>query len=119
MSLSVTTLTTTTSKLAIETDAGATAISNVFSGAATLRTIEIDNGGGAAVYLKLYDATGPTIGTTAPDLILLCPASSKRTYIIADGVAFGTGVSMACVKAGGTAGTGSPSGTQKVYLTTF
>jgi len=119
MSLSVTTLTTTTSKLAIETDAGASAINNIFGGAATLRTIEIDNGGGAAVYLKLYDATGPTIGTLAPDLIFLCPASSKRAYIIADGIAFGTGVSMACVTTAGTAGTSSPSGTQKIYITTF
>jgi len=48
------------------------------------------------------------VGTTAPDMIVLAPASAKVTLVIPGGVTFGTGLSYACVTAGGTAGVTNP-----------
>ena len=68
----------------------------------------------AASYLKLYNvASGSvTVGTTAPDQIILCPASVITTVYFSTGAApgmtFATALSAACVTTGGTAGTSSP-----------
>ena len=48
------------------------------------------------------------MGTTVPDMILKCAASSTVTYQFALGIAFGTAITIAGLTAGGTAGTTSP-----------
>ena len=100
-----------------DTDANATSENDVKAGAATLYFVEIDNGLNAtAVYLKLYNAAAPTVGTTVPDMILRCPGSSKFRMAIPEGISFGTGVSFACVTGAGTAGTTGPTNDVAVII---
>ena len=93
-----------------DTDADATSESDMNTGAATLYLVSIDNSANASQknYLKLYDATAPTIGTTTPDMIIPCPGGSTVTLAILEGLSFATGISAACVTAGGTGGITSP-----------
>tara|TARA_R110000824_G_scaffold190165_1_gene371586 strand:- start:320 stop:685 length:366 start_codon:yes stop_codon:yes gene_type:complete len=106
-------------KLVIDTTADATSAANVTGASGNLFLVEIDNTNNTAIsYLKLYNHASPTVGTTAPDLVLPAPASTKLTYAIPQGVAFGTAISIAATTAGGTAGTGSPSGAVTVNILT-
>ena len=71
--------------------------------------ITVDNtANGSASYVKLWNNASPTVGTTAPDICLLCPASVKRTYMFPEGITFGTAMTIACVTTAGTAGTTNP-----------
>jgi len=73
------------------------------------------------VYLKLYNATGPTFGTTAPDWIIKCAAGEKRVQSFgsrASGRTFATGLSYCVVAEPGTAGTTSPTNPVGVHLAT-
>jgi hypothetical protein len=80
------------------------------TGSGTLFMVEIDNTANSAVtYVKVYDNTTVTVGTTVPDWIFYAPASVKRTYSVPTGLAFSTGLAYAAVTQGGTAGTTSPS----------
>jgi len=78
--------------------------------ATTLYMIDIDNQGGDTAYLKLYNAASATVGTTVPDMVVMMPAGTRRTLALPEGLLFSTALSMACVTAGGTAGTTSPAG---------
>ena len=85
--------------------------SAVKASSGTIHAIVADNAANAAVsYLKLWDvASGSvTVGTTAPDFIFRIPASTKRTIVFQEGLAFATALTAACVTAGGTAGTTDP-----------
>ena len=112
MATSITGLTVTSSaKLVVDLDCDATSEANVNSGAATIYWIYIDNTANplTAVFLKMWNATGPTVGTTAPDTVIPCPGGKIIKVSIPKGDAFGTGLSFACVTdGGGTAGTTSP-----------
>jgi hypothetical protein len=86
--------------------------SAVKASSGTLYAVVIDNTANAAVsYVKLWNvASGSvTVGTTVPDFIFMVPASVKKTFIIADGIAFDTALTEATVTTAGTAGTTSPS----------
>ena len=86
-------------------------IAGVTSNSATIYCIDVDNSSNAATtYTKLWNlASGSvTVGTTAPDMIILTPASTRLNIPIPKGVVFGAGLSVASVTAGGTAGTTSP-----------
>ena len=97
-------------RLVEQTAAGASANTNVVGAPCTLYTVDVDNTANvAAVYVKLYDSAAPTVGTTNPDVVLLLPAGERRQYVMPEGVAFATALSFACVTAGGTPGTVSPS----------
>lgn len=93
-----------------DTDADATGEMDMNVGAAILWLVSIDNSANAAqkVYFKLWDATAPTVGTTAPDMVIPCPGGSTVTMAIPEGLSFATGISCACVTAGGTGGTTNP-----------
>ena len=92
------------------------AADGVKASSAKLYAITADNSanGGAASYVKVYNlASGSvTVGTTAPDDVIYVPAGAvvNRTYWTgaAPGVTFGTGLSVACVTTGGTAGSTPP-----------
>lgn len=98
---------------------GGTSDSNVGPGAATVYLVNVDNTGNAAqkVYLKLYNATAPTIGTTAPDKVIPIPGGTVQKVAFPEGIAFATGLSMACVTAGGTGGVTSPTNPVIVAIT--
>jgi len=74
----------------------------------TLDQVLIDNSANThKVYLKVYNNSGPTIGTTAPDCVLVCAAASTVAYTFSFGIAF-SNFSFACVQEAGTSGTTSP-----------
>jgi hypothetical protein len=62
--------------------------SNLTGSSGTLYSVKIVNGNDAAVYVKLANAFTATGGSTAPDWIFPCAASSTQTYEIPGGVAF-------------------------------
>jgi len=93
-----------------DTDNAATIVS-VNSASTVIYSIDVDNtANAAATYTKLWNtASGSvTVGTTAPDMILLTPASVRVCHQIPQGVTFGTAVSCASVTTAGTAGTTGP-----------
>ena len=103
-----------------DTDADGTSESNINTGAGILHLVRLDNTANAsqAVFLKLYNNTGPTIGTTVPDVVLRAAGGAVvQMAIMQGGVSFGTGISFACVTAGGTGGTTSPTSDVVVALT--
>lgn len=97
------------SKLIVDTDATATVQSDVTGTSGVIYNIDIDNSGNSdnAAYVKIYDNADPTVGTTHPDLVLKVAISSRRSFVIPEGIAF-TNLSYCCVTNGGTAGTTSP-----------
>ncbi len=106
-------------KVVEDTAATATAVTNVIGSSGTLYYVEVDNtANSAATYFKVYNATGPTIGTTAPDLILRAPASTREYFIFPTGIAFATAISYAAVTAAGTGGTSSASSAVIIRMVT-
>ena len=83
-------------KLIVDTAATKDAVNNT-TGAGNLYMVEIDNTGySTAVYFKMAAAVSATGGTTAPDLVLLCAASSKISYVFPSGIAFANGFCHWC-----------------------
>lgn len=76
----------------------------------TIYVIEVDNTALASiVYVKLYDtAAAVTVGTTVPDWVFKITASVNQVFTFVPGEAFSNGLQVACVTAGGTAGTSAP-----------
>ena len=101
---------TSSLKVVRDTDADATGEADLNVGAATLYLVSIDNSANASqkVYFKLWDATAPTVGTTAPNMIIPAPGGATVTLAILEGLSFATGISAACVTAGGTGGITNP-----------
>ena len=78
------------------TDTAAAAVVVVKASSAVLYELELDNtANSAATYLRLYNATTATIGTTQYDSLILVPASVKITIVLPGGVTFGTGLCYA------------------------
>lgn len=94
----------------VDLDASVKAITT--SGTPKLFGIEIDNSQNSVdVFVKLWDAASPTVGTTAPIFVFRVPAGEKVPFpIYADGAGWtsAVGIWLACVTTGGTAGTTSP-----------
>lgn len=103
-----------------DTTSNGTSENDVRSGATTVYMVDVDNSANAAVtYTKLYNSASPTVGTTAPDLIFMTPASARKVFVLdMSGVAFSTGLSFASVTAGGTAGTTNPTSSVIVRILT-
>lgn len=95
----------------------ATIVPNIRIGATTVYQVTIDNTNNAAIsYLQMFDAVTATVGTTAPNMILRCAPSTKKTIFldIATGEPFATALSLACT----TTPTGStnPASAVTVYV---
>ena len=105
---------TQTDFLLNDTGVAASAVDNLFGGAATIHTLFITNAG-AVAYVKIYDHVDPNVGSTVPDIILTVPASTQTVWNIIEGVEL-TNVSYACVSAGGTAGTDAPAGAVTLHM---
>lgn len=81
--------------------------------------VQIDNTANAAAvsYVKLYFTNGAvTVGTTVPDEVIFAPAATKIGHYYVGGKAFPNGMQAACVTAGGTAGTTSPTSAVPVTI---
>jgi hypothetical protein len=96
----------------------------VKASSALVYNVQVDNTlNGAASYVKLYNvASGSvTVGTTAPDQVLMATANKVVTYIFstaaAPGMTFGTALTAACVTTAGTAGVTAPSSSVIVSIT--
>ena len=97
-------------KLVQDNSCTATAQDNTTDASGTLYMVEIDNSSfSTIVYFKLANATDATAGTTAADMVFMCPASSKRSYVFPEGIAFSAGFSHWCVTGAAEANTTSPS----------
>jgi hypothetical protein len=59
------------------------------------------------VYVKIYNNASPSVGTTAPDCVLVAGPSSTVSYTFSFGISF-SNFSFACVKEAGTAGVSNP-----------
>jgi len=111
MAVTVTSQTTSllTSKIVQDDAVSNTAIENTTGTTGTLYMVEVDNSSyGTVVYFKLVDATTATVGTTAATFVLECPASTKRSYVFPEGIAFGSGFTHWCVTAAAEASTAAP-----------
>jgi hypothetical protein len=80
------------------------------TGSATQRVymVHIDNRNNTAdAYVKFWDVVigSVTVGTTAPDAVLWCPAGKRRQVFFVEGMKFSTAITVACVTTGGTGGT--------------
>ncbi len=78
---------------------------------AVIHAVVIDNSLNAATtFVKFWNVAsgGVTVGTTDPDMILMIPASQKRTHVFSEGLTFATAVTVAAVTTGGTGGTTGP-----------
>ncbi len=107
------------SKIVQDTAATATAVDNASGASGTLYMVEIDNTSySTAVYFKLADATSATAGTTAATMALFCPASSKRSYVFPEGLAFSNGFSHWCTTGAAESSTAAPSTTPTVRYVT-
>ena len=123
MAIALSELTNTT--LANNTDAVATAETDVRAGPTTLIAVYVTNIVAATVvYLKFYDNADPTIGTTEPDEVYEIEGSAGgnagHTRILVNGLtglAFANALSYAVVTdGGGTAGTTPPGGSDNVLV---
>jgi len=108
------------SKIVQDTAASNTAVDNSTGGSGSLYMVEIDNSSyGDDVYFKLANSTNATAGTTASTMVLFCPASSKRSYVFPEGLAFSAGFSHWCTTAAAEDSTAAPSTPPTVrYVTT-
>ena len=97
-----------------------TALENILGGAATIHSITLDNdaNGSQINFVKFYNQTSVTAGTTPPDIVLKCDADEKNiTFEIPGGITFNTGVSIyATSSSGGTAGTSAPGSDLTYYI---
>ena len=86
-------------KIVEDTAATNQAVNNTTGDPGLLYMVEVDNTGYAAiVYFKLADALSATVGTTPAAMVLKCPASSKRSYVFPEGIAFSAGFCHWCVE---------------------
>ena len=78
-----------------------------------VHAIEIDNtANSTAIYMKgWFQAGAPTIGTTAPKIVLKCAAGTKTQYSWSNGFAYTNTFFASALTIGGTAGTASADST--------
>ena len=97
------------SKVVQDTNSDNTAVDNATGASGTLYAAEVNNSAnGSAVYFKLADSTNATAGTTAADLVLMCPANTTKNYVFLGGIAFSNGFSHWCVTGAAESNTTSP-----------
>jgi hypothetical protein len=110
------------SKLVKDSAPGGTAANNTTGAPGTLYAVEITNPNAYIVYFKLANATSATVGTTAADVVVMCPAAgasdTTKTYVIPTGVEFSLGFCHWCVReAAESGGTAPGSAVTVTYVT--
>lgn len=86
---------------------------------ATLFGYTIANSAGAASYIKFYDATAPTVGTTEPKLVIAVATLAGASQEFVGGITFGTAITVASVTTpeGNTGSAANDVSVSTVYLT--
>lgn len=80
------------------------------SGSTVIYEVEMDNTANAAfTYMRFYNATSQTVGTTVPDMMLLIPASVSRTVVFPAGLTLATGLGISSGTSATLATTTAPS----------
>jgi hypothetical protein len=90
-------------------------------GAGVIYSVQIDNTANAAqdVYFKLFNHLGGggfAVGTNAAHILLKGPAGTTKCYTIPQGIAFGVGITYACVTTADTAGVTNPTNAVAVIM---
>ena len=81
-----------------------------YSGDTTIYAIEFDNTANSSVtYLKIYEETSVTLGTTQPSFILKAAASTKEYFSMPTGLDHDTGISYIATTTAINNGSGSTS----------
>lgn len=109
--MAVTNLTITSLASSLFQDtANTNSAASVKASSGTIYLIEVDNTALASVvYVKLYDTNAAVVvGTTVPDWVFKITASVNQSFAFVAGEAFSSGLQVATVTAGGTAGTSAP-----------
>ena len=105
------------SKIIIDLEANAVPEDAAITGAATLYQIRIDNTNNTnPVYLKILDATSATAGSSEPNFVLECPASSKASMVSTSGLALSNGLSFWCVTTNDVQGVTPPTNAVEVRI---
>jgi len=82
--------------IAADTDTDAIVRADITQSPGSLYYIKVINGISAtSIFLKLYDNTTATLGTTEPVFIIKVAASATRYCVIPDGMAFSSGITYA------------------------
>ena len=109
MSVSTVTLRTRFGAYFAKEDDADNSADTIKASSGTIYTVEINNSNNSAnSYIRFFDHASPTVGSTIPEMVLKCPASTTVTYQFVLGVAFGTAITIAGLTVGGTSGTTSP-----------
>jgi len=91
------------------TDSSVAAVVVVKASSGVIYELELDNtANAAATYLRLYNATSATLGSTQYDGLVYVPASTKITVVITSGVTYGTGICYAATTSATLATTTAP-----------
>lgn len=86
---------------------GATAV--VVTQNKKLAHLVVDNSlNSSETFLKIYDSSAPTVGTTDPDIVIQVPASSKLSVSFLDSKPSFTNLAWAALTTPGTGGTTGP-----------
>jgi len=96
MAISLTNISTPLAgRLVLDTDCDTTVEADVTGTTGSIYMVEIDNTANSHItYVKIKDAATATAGTNDPDWVLMVPASTKETYVIKEGMAFGTALTF-------------------------
>tara|TARA_R100000479_G_scaffold175850_1_gene128011 strand:+ start:1346 stop:1720 length:375 start_codon:yes stop_codon:yes gene_type:complete len=85
-----------------DTDVDDTVRIDITQQPSTIHFIEVINGiSSTAIWLKLFDTTEVTLGTTQPQFIMKVAAGATEQLVIPDGMAFASGISYAATNTSG------------------
>ena len=102
----------------IDTAATSTAVRDIAGGPASIKKVTVVNPNAAEdEHLCFYNNVDPTVGTTAPDMILFIPRNQTTEYSFPESPdVFTTAVSYAAKQQAGTAGTTTPTSALQVMI---
>ena len=94
-------------------------VANPTSGAVTVYHVEFDNTANSSVtYLKIYEATSVTLGTTQPSIVVKAAAATKEYLSMPTGMVLATGASYIATTTASNAA-GSPAAPSNACSLTF
>lgn len=101
-----------------QTDTDSTASADVFSGSASLYSLQLDNSGEATddVFFKFYNLKGVNPASDLPVLKINIGTSTSRDIIVTDGLPFSTGCSFRATTGSGDTDTTSPTANASAVL---
>ena len=93
-----------------------TAVEDVTGGAGTWYTVVYKSGSSETHYLKLFDASDITAGTTEPNWVLQLKPSDTTVWTVPDGVTFSNGLSYFVSEEAGKSASTAPDGTNRLTI---